>query len=125
VLFNFLRFGSCFQNFFFNFSGLLVSTQEIQALFDKDPTALSHVVSWRGQGGGIDGLKQPVVGRGGGSFANHNSKPNSRFFRHELGIFLRAISGIRKGQWITVSYGHSFLESAKGQLSQQGITKLT
>jgi hypothetical protein len=97
--------------------GQLVSQKWIE---QQEGIALSHVVSFKGKGGGIDGFREPVVGRGAGSFANHHEHPNAEFFRHELGVFLRAKVQIQKGQWITVSYGSNFLTSKKG-LSAHGI----
>ena len=59
----------------------------------------------------IDGLKEPLIGRGAASFANHSTSPNSRFFKSESGVFLRALRAILCDQWITVSYGSKFLSS--------------
>jgi hypothetical protein len=100
----------------FRQTGILVSQKWIE---QHEGTELSHVVSFKGRGGGIAGFREPVLGRGAGSFANHSDFPNADFFRHELGIFLRAKTMIVKGQWITVSYGNKFLASQKGRAAHK------
>lgn len=60
----------------------------------------------------IDGLKDPVRGRGGGSFANHSDQPNAVYFKLGGVVYLRAKSEILPGQWITVSYGDRFLSTS-------------
>ena len=60
----------------------------------------------------IDGLRQPIEGRGGGSFANHSSSPNAeyRVVPHSHGgvrsrMFLFALQRIGPDEEVFVKYG--------------------
>lgn len=80
-------------------------------------TRASHVLTLRSLRTAIDGLRVPVEGRGGGSFANDGRgerRPNAvfeTFLRgRDLGVeedavYLRALRRIRPGDEVLVSYG--------------------
>ena len=72
-----------------------------------------------------------LKGKGGGSFANHQSKtdgdgPNAEFqpnrftgkhgARDETGLFIIAIRDIRPGEFIHVNYGDKFINSSKSNI---------
>lgn len=63
-----------------------------------------------------------VKGRGGGSFCNHSDNPNAKLERSSCGdgrgLFVVALRDIQKGEFITVDYGKSFLESKWSNLKQ-------
>ncbi len=45
----------------------------------------------------IDGLKEPKIGFGGGSFANHSENPNAKFYLDaSQNIFLKAKQSVEK-----------------------------
>lgn len=69
---------------------------------DSIPCA-SHVIS-KGKLV-IDGLKEPKVGFGGGSFANHSENPNAKFhLDSSQNIFLKATQPIAIGDFIHCRY---------------------
>jgi len=53
----------------------------------------------------VSGIRQPVAGAGGGSFANHASPPNAEFEEVGNSLYLKAKSLIQPGQEITLFYG--------------------
>ena len=72
----------------------------------------SFVITGLGRDHFIDGLRQPVEGRGGGSFANHSSSPNAeyRVVPHPYGgirsrVFLFARQRIGPRKEVLVKYG--------------------
>lgn len=69
----------------------------------KSKRVQTHIA--RAGGSYVYGLRRPVVGKGGGSFANHDAKPNA--FLIEVGnkLYLKASQEIAPEAEITISYG--------------------
>lgn len=88
------------------YCGRLLSRKEA-----SHTTRTSHLCSTRGRGEVIDGLKRPIRGVGGGSFANHSDNPNARILRTVQGVFLQATSLLSPGQTITIRYSPLSCES--------------
>ncbi len=69
----------------------------------------------------VQGLRTPVVGRGGGSFMNHVPRgANATFVRNDAaehpyyGIYVKAKRNIRKGDEIFLTYGKDSVLSLAG-----------
>lgn len=56
----------------------------------------------------IDGLRVPLPNRGAGSFSNHASNPNAKFWTRENTVWIKAKSDINIGQEIYVNYGKMY-----------------
>ena len=56
----------------------------------------------------IDGLRVPLPNRGAGSFTNHSSKPNAKFWTRENTVWIKAKTEINVGQEICVNYGKTY-----------------
>ncbi len=104
------------------YEGTYVTQKEIDAM---PATAQSHIASFKGQGGGIDGFKTPVDYRGAGAFANHSTNPNARLERMVQGIFLVARRQIKNGGFVMVNYGERFLASVRGRAHLHQVTAST
>ena len=92
--------------------GVLVTREEV----DRWPqSAKTHLYSLQG-GLLIDGIKEPKEGFGCGSFANHSSKPNVKFWGDAQGVFLRAIVDISPGEWIMANYKSALTKELFDQL---------
>jgi len=99
------------------YEGVVVSPEEVSTVYESTAVPLGrgnndgatvtrgHLVGMLGRGGAIDGLKKPIRGRGGGSFANHSETPNGKWYRCDTGVFIRAAVSISKGEYITINYG--------------------
>ncbi len=101
------------------YEGTLLTREEIKVLPLAERT---HIFS-RGQGGGIDGLKEVSEYKGGGSFANHSTTPNAVLERTECGVLLKATRDIPDGHFIMISYGKSFLISEIGSCHKMDAEK--
>ena len=73
---------------------------------------MSHWASLIPSHWGVQGLRYPVEGRGGGSFINHvASRPNAEFVKNNeaghpfYGIYIKARRAIKKGEEIYLTYG--------------------
>lgn len=71
----------------------------------------------------LDGIREPVAGAGGVSFANHppaGTKPNSVFVNREdhtgvaVRVYLRALVDVAPGEEILVSYGAAYWATDPG-----------
>lgn len=100
----------------------LIWKEQARREAQQDPARASH---WRGLDSGwvIDGLRIPVIGMGGGSFANDgrsNQANNARYVELlaangvDSRVFLRATRDIRAGEEILVSYGRSYWRAMDG-----------
>ncbi len=56
----------------------------------------------------IDGLKQPDINRGAGSFCNHSKYPNAKFWVRNNDCWIQATQNIKPNTEITVSYGKNY-----------------
>jgi hypothetical protein len=97
------------------YSGIILTQEQIEELPMHERT---HVLSFRGRGGGIAGLREPIPGVGQGSFANHSMQPNAFFSRETNCVLVRALVDIPVKKWITVDYGQIFLNSVRGSCHQ-------
>jgi hypothetical protein len=88
-------------NFITQYRGSIVNRSDLASLEEGQRT---HLLSLRG-GQWIDGIKEPRLGCGAGSFANHSVNPNCEFHKSEYGAFLRATRRIEPGGWIQPHYG--------------------
>lgn len=109
------------------YEGVLVDDATIRAA-EAEGGRWSHLASFKGRGGGVDGWKEPRAHRGGGAFANHAVEPNAEIVRETAGIYLRALRHIPAGASVTVSYAERFLRSEKGKAAhgvmlQSGVGK--
>ena len=95
------------NSFITQYEGSFVTQDEIA---EADDESLTHVFGI-GSRFCIMGLKIPIRGRGGASFANHSDEPNAKYYKLDNNVFIRALRVIRKGEWITVSYGSRFLRT--------------
>jgi hypothetical protein len=101
------------------YEGALLTREEAMAL---PPYKRTHLFGIGGRAGCIDGLKTPLLGRGAASFANHLGRGfNAILYKGLFGVFLRAKVSIRKGQWITTSYGSQFIKSKLGRCTHPGV----
>jgi hypothetical protein len=81
------------------YHGRLLTAAEVAGL-----ASTSHVCATAGLRQYIDGLRQPVPGLGGGSFANHHDQPNARLVRRERGVFVVALVDLAPHTDVTVDY---------------------
>jgi hypothetical protein len=86
------------------YGGHLLSSRDMS---NMPETEASHVKGGLGGGQGIDGIKEPLSGLPGGSFANDSAFPNARLFSETNGVFLRATKNIKRSEPITISYHHA------------------
>jgi hypothetical protein len=88
--------------FITQYCGHYLTEKEVKKMPEHERT---HIFGLR-SGQYIDGMKEPKIGIGAASFANHHPIPNSYFDRsHNVyGIFLRAKVDIKRGNWIMVNY---------------------
>ena len=94
------------------YCGKLLSLKQIE---EMEPSSRTHVISMRGRGGGLDGVREPIDGVGFASFANHSKKnANAEIKADDDGLFLYSIRDIESNRWITFNYGNSFLKDVKG-----------
>ena len=86
--------------------GVLVNSRDVETMHPHDK---QHLLSLRG-GQYIDGIKNPFLGCGAGSFANSSSTANAEVWQTEYGVFLRALVDIAEGGWIMINYKSSLNE---------------
>lgn len=98
------------NQFITQYEGTLLTKTEASKIPQQHQT---HFMSYNNQV--IDGLKEPIPGRGAGSFVNHSSTPNCRYSKEINGVFIVANRNIREGEWLTVDYGRQFLQSKIGR----------
>lgn len=95
------------------YSGRKISRSEADRLRREDAGNASHMRKTGDQRFIIDGLREPVVGRGGGSFANQAHGPadanNAKFHNVGGGVVLVATKPIRRGGEVTIFYGTDFV----------------
>lgn len=109
--------------FITQYEGVLVSENDITR-GATTPGKWSHLVSFPGKGGGIDGWKTPRLHRGAGAFANHEERPNATLEWEVSGVFLRALKDIKAGTAITISYTKRFLNSKVGACAHPGMAQV-